>query len=68
MVNKRINKRWVQQAAAQMQRHMSGTQPYTQKALSPINQQLSMHSSVSKAAQYFTESGRRRRGCSGCGR
>ena len=31
MVNKRINKRWVQQAAAQMQRHMSGTQPYTQR-------------------------------------
>ncbi|HHT36555.1 MAG: hypothetical protein ACE3NC_09270 [Candidatus Wallacebacter cryptica] len=66
MSNKRINKRWLQQAAAQMQRQMSGTQPYTQKVLSPINKQLSIGTSAAKAAQYFSQSGRRKRGCGCC--
>jgi len=59
----RVNKRWIQQAAAQMRHQMAGYQPHMQKALSPVNQQLTLTTSAAKAAQFFAQRGYGKRGC-----
>ncbi|HKM17746.1 MAG: hypothetical protein GX228_05280 [Firmicutes bacterium] len=63
MAYQRIHKRWIQQASAQLRQQIPGYQPHTQKALSPVSQQLSMTTSAAKAAQYFAMRGCGKRGC-----
>jgi len=63
LANQRINKRWIQQASAQMRHQMMGYQPQMQKALSPVNQQLSLTTSTAKAAQFIAQRGYGKRGC-----